>query len=149
MPFLNYDGVLVGGAQRAWWTVPLPPVIFLLSTQDTLTVNSGLDSQIGNPAPGFKLSFGRYRIRLPVKPGIRTVSVDVFQPIATAERPVLRVKFNTDIGLSADVSATAGAAINWQTITLVFTATANGAVIAELENPDAAKPCWFDNLKIQ
>ena len=172
MPFLDHEAILANGvgiagsnlvppifkpricvlakeAHRAWGMTPPPPMIFLVSTQDRLTRDSGLDSQIGNPAPSFKLSFGHHRVRLPVKSGTRIVSVDVVQPSATAERPVLRVKSNTGIGLNADVSATASAATNWQTVTLTFVATANGAVVIELENPDVVKPCWFDNLKIQ
>ena len=74
------------------------------------------------------------------------MKVDVRQPDAAAARPVLRVKANPDIGLAADVSATAGAATDWQTVTLNFTATADGGVRVELETPDPVKPCWFDNL---
>jgi hypothetical protein len=137
---------LAVGAQRAWERNPPFPTIFLLSTQDRLAVNSGKDSQIGNPAPSLKLSLGRYQFRIAVKSGARTVKVDVRQPDAAAARPVLRVKANPDIGLAADVSATASAATDWQTVTLNFTATADGGVRVELENPDPGKPCWFDNL---
>jgi hypothetical protein len=106
----------------------------------------GLDATAGNPAPSLKLKVGRWPVRLAVKSGSRTLKVDVRQPDAAAERPVLRVKANPDIGLAADVSATAGSATDWQTLTLNFTATADGGVRVELENPAPGKPCWFDNL---
>jgi hypothetical protein len=145
----TYDGVLAGRAQRAWERNPPSPTIFLISTQDRLVVNSGLDSEIGNPTPSLKLSFGRYQFRLAVKSGARTVKVDVRQPDATAERPVMRIKANSSIGIPSDVTATAGSQTTWQTISATINPTADGVFILELENPDQAKPCWFDNVKIQ
>jgi hypothetical protein len=106
----------------------------------------GLDATAGNPAPSFQNRGGAWSVRLAVKSGARTVKVDVRQPDVAAARPVLRVKANPDIGLAADMSATASAATDWQTVTLNFTATADGGVRVELENPDPEKPCWFDNL---
>jgi len=151
MPFLNYDGVLAKGAQRAWGVAPSPRIIFLLSTQDKLTANSGLDSQIGNPVPSLKLSLGRYQFRLAVKSGARTVKVDVRQPDAAAARPVMRIKANPSIGIPSDVTATAGSQTTWQTLSATINPTADGVFILELENPDPnlVKPCWFDNVKIQ
>jgi hypothetical protein len=125
--------------------VPKKPWIAFQINSEPFALGS-LDATVGNPAPSLKLKAGRWPVRLAVKSGARTVKVDLRQPDATAARPVLRVKANPDIGLAADVSATAGAATNWQTVTLNFTATADGGVRVELENPDPEKPCWFDNL---
>lgn len=113
---------------------------------------SGRDDTVGNPVPSYKQA--RYGIvcdpgfRLTVRTGARQVSVQVRQPEASAERPFLRVKANPDIGLSADVTATATSATGWQTITASFTATSDGGVWVELWNADPGLPCWFDGLSI-
>lgn len=92
--------------------------------------------------------YGEFPFRLAVKAGARTVSVDVRQPQATAIRPRLRVRANPSIGLMSDLEAVAGASTDWQTLSVSFTATANGGVRVELVNEDGANPCWFDNLRI-
>lgn len=106
------------------------------------------DPDTGNAAPSLKVRGHEYPFRLAVKAGARTVSVDVLQPVATAQRPRLMVKANPDIGLTSDQTATAGAGTGWQTLSVAFTATANGGVRVLLVNEDAANPAWFDNVRI-
>jgi hypothetical protein len=115
-------------------------------------VDSAIDSGVGNPGPSFKIrrrTVPWQSFRLPVQIGNRTISVDVRQPVSTADRPKLIVKRNPAVGLNADLVATATSATNWQTLSVSFTATAVGGVEVLLSNEDYHKYCWFDNLKIQ
>lgn len=108
----------------------------------------GLDAIVGNPAPSFRNQGGAWSVRLAVKSGARTVSVDVRQPQVSAIRPRLRVRANPAIGLATDLEAVAGASTDWQTISVSFTATANGGVLVLLVNEDTVNPAWFDNVKV-
>jgi hypothetical protein len=92
--------------------------------------------------------YGEFPFRLAVKAGARTVSVDVLQPVASAMRPKLVVKANPAIGLTSDQTATAGAGTGWQTLSVAFTATANGGVRVLLVNEGTQYPAWFDNVKV-
>lgn len=107
-----------------------------------------IDQAIGNPAPSLKVISGLWPARLAVKSGSRTISVDVLQPVSSAVRPKLIVKANPSIGLNSDLTAVATTITVWQTLSLQFTATVNGAVKILLVNEDGVNPCWFDNVRV-
>ncbi len=121
----------------------------LMPDGQRLVMGSGRDDAEGNPAPSLKLGrYGFHRFRLAVETGARQVSVQVKQPTAAAERPYLRVRANPDIGIASAQTATADAGTGWQTLTVSFTATADGGIVVEIWNADLGSPCWFDNLSI-
>lgn len=106
-------------------------------------------SDEGVPAPCLRLERGaRFRIRLAVKQGARNISAKTKQPNAAAARPVLRVLQNLAIGLPGHVEAGAGAGVDWQDVTLAFTAATDGGVVVELENPDTQNACWWDEIRV-
>ena len=90
---------------------------------------------------------GALRSRAKVKPGSRSISIDVKQAANLSPRPTLVVRKNAAVGLAEDVTATATSGTGWVTVTASFTATADGAVWFELRNNlDGYFPCLFDKL---
>jgi hypothetical protein len=121
-----------------------------LRGQTYMVAPTGRDNTFGNPTPALQVArFGFYPVRIAVSAGARTLSVDVLQPEAAAERPFVRIRRNADIGLLADVEAVAGYSETWQTLTANFDASENGGVLVELWNGSPADACWWDNLLVQ
>lgn len=108
-------------------------------------IMQGRDNAIGNPPPSQKVSRpGFYATRIPVTAGYRVISIDyllidpdadndpalIHNAVAIPPFPRLTVKANPEVGLLADVSAdaTSGDGKTWRTLSVAFTATANGVV---------------------
>ena len=106
-------------------------------------------SEDGAPAPCLRIERGgQFSIRLAVAAGARTITAQAKQPVAAAARPVLRVRVNPAIGLNADVTASATANLDWQPVSVTFTAASAGGVVVVLQNPDQQYPCWWDEIRV-
>ena len=107
----------------------------------------------GNPTtPCLELSWpGFWRFRWIIKPGTRTLYVNVKQPttLAAVITPTVVVKSNPSIGLLYDLSGSAVNVQTWATIGLSFSASAEGMVWVELHNNNVCEyntPCYFDHI---
>ena len=110
------------------------------------------DTVEGNPsAPCLALDFpGFWRFRWGVAAGSHTLSVLAKQVSnVTGKRPSIIVKANPDIGVSVDVSASAGGSAGWVTIgPVTVTPTSAGVLWVELWNNDTDtfdSPAFFDH----
>ena len=120
---------------------------------ECLALNAGRDDTEGSAsAPSLQLPKGGViRFRIPIAAGSRSVTIKAKQPSATLPRPSARLIANADIGLDADVSASAPAGSDWVLIgPLTFTATNKGGVMIELFAPwsGGESGCWFDSLTV-
>lgn len=117
-----------------------------------LTFGAGKDSVVGNPtAPSLALKYAStYRFRWVLHTGVNILYVNCLQAINLMPRPTVTAKANPDIGINADVSATAPSGTGWVTIGPVsVTASAAGAVYVWLTSnttSENAAPCYFDHL---
>jgi len=110
---------------------------------------------IGSPsAPCLSLDIpGMWRFRWVVKPGVRAIYVNTKQVttvFTSSLRPSIVVKANPDIGLNADISASAATSQDWVTIgPLSFVATGTGVTWVELHNNNTNElntPAFFDHI---
>ena len=110
----------------------------------------------GNPStPSLKITYpGMWRFRWTVKPGIRTVSINTKQDASgypLPQRPTMKVKSNSDVGLLSDISSSAPTGSSWVTIgPLSFTAASLGMVWVEVWNNlyQHGKPAYFDHIVV-
>ena len=117
---------------------------------DRLLFNSGRDDVVGGELPSLRIgAYGCFPFRLAVNLGSRHLRVQVLQPRADAKRPFIKVRRNLSVGLTADLTASAGSSTDWQELSLAFTTTAKGAISLELWNADAGFPCWFDTVLLE
>jgi len=90
-------------------------------------------------------------IVLPLTAGAHVVTINMKTELDTgiAYRPQFIVKANNEVGLHADVTATAIAGTDWQTLTCSFTTTSDGAVeiLRYKRGPDHVR-LWWDNLTV-
>jgi hypothetical protein len=101
--------------------------------------------------PSLKLEIpGFWRFRWVVKAGPRAIYVSAKQnATGSVYRPSVILKQNNDVGLTADLSASAAYSPDWQQIPMAFTATGNGVVWVELWNNNTAMfnaPAFFDHI---
>jgi len=123
-----------------------------LETLERMIRDAGQDATEGNPQPSFYLPVQEaFRFRWTVKAGVRTISVDVKQPLNQSPRPNLTIAANPALGIDADVSASAPDSTDWVSIgRLSISPTADGAVWVHLANelPGICAPCWFDKVLV-
>lgn len=115
-------------------------------------IRMGRSNSEGNPSPPSLAMYRgqRFRFRWGVQAGARTIQVDVKEGANEAPRPKMTVFANTDIGVNADVSGSAGASTGWVTIgPLAINPSSDGAVIVELEFPawPVSGIAYWDNLE--
>jgi hypothetical protein len=125
-------------------------VVGVCPTSD-LMVDEARDDMEGSGGPPCVVfeKPGRYRFRWPVDPGERTITVDCKYAPDAAPRPTLRIRANTEIGVNADLVATAPAGSGWVTIgPLSITPSEKGGVWVELEGLSRADgfSARFDNV---
>ncbi len=104
----------------------------------------------GNPAqPSLQLDIpGFWRFRWSVRTGARTIQVSVKQVVNATPRPTMVVKAASGI-LASDQTGTAGSSTGWVTISISFTALADGPLWVELHNNyygASNTPTYFDHL---
>ena len=107
----------------------------------------------GNPtSPCLALDYpGFWRFRWGLSPGVHGISVNAKQVSnVIGKRPSIVVKANSDIGINADVTGSAGSNTGWTTIgPLVVTASGFAPVWVELHNNDTDtffSPAYFDHI---
>lgn len=136
-------------------TFPQSKPLMLRSVQfgDEYQALGARDNAQGSPdPPSLRMDRkGRFRFRWTViGGGARTVSINVKQPINLSPRPTLTVKANPDIGVNADVAATAASSTTWVTIgPVVINPTIDGVVFVEIAaNYDGQTgiPCNWDQI---
>lgn len=113
---------------------------------------SRADDEGASGAPCLKMTRGsRIRLRIPVAIGARTISVKVKQDSPSTPLPKLLVKANPEIGVNADLEATAGAGSGWKTVgPIAFTATQNGGVLIELVSSFiGVGACYWDDIVVK
>lgn len=112
----------------------------------------GKNTSEGDPSqPSLELiANGVWRFRWVVQSGTRGVSVNVKQSVNYSPRPSIIVKANPDIGVNADVTATAGSGTGWVTIGPAnITPSSAGAVWVELHaNYDGPTSSFWDNVQV-
>lgn len=97
---------------------------------------------------------GSWRFRWAVKSGPRSVYVWAMQnSTGSANRPSMIIKSNSEVGLNADLSASAAEGEGWKQVGPInFTATGNGVVWVELHNnyynpaPPVVSASYFDHI---
>jgi len=147
-----YSGLGVIGAMR---TINLDGLGADLSDGNFgrhLQIGANRDNVEGSPgSPSLRLDIpGFWRFRWAVSVGTHTIQVDTKQVINASPRPTLVIIANPDVGLMANVTATAPSGTGWVTIgPASFNATAVGAVWVELHNNYVAlfnTPAYFDHI---
>lgn len=112
------------------------------------------DDAIGNPTPPSQVQHSYCILKqllVPVLVGSRTLSIDCKMSVdrGASTRPQMIVKANPVVGLQDDITVTATAGTNWQTLTAQFTTIAIGAVEVWRFNRDRdLGAIWWDNLRI-
>ncbi len=112
---------------------------------------SRADDEGASGAPCLKMTRGsRLRLRVPVAQGARAISVKVKQDTPATPLPKLIVKANPEIGLAADLEATAPAGSGWKTCGPVsFTSIQNGGVWIELAASFiGVGACYWDDITV-
>lgn len=111
--------------------------------------SAGRDDTDGLDAAGCYAVEGHAFLSWPVAvdAGARTITAAIKQPLAGTARASLVVMANKNVGLLADVVATAAVGTGWQTLTCSFTATSAGAVRVQLRN-NSGNACKFDDLTV-
>lgn len=111
----------------------------------TKSLNEGFPS-----APSLEMTQPTsWRFRWSVKAGPRAVYVWASQNSTGSFRPSMVVRSNSEVGLNADISASAPDGAGWQQIGPInFTATGNGMVWVELHNNNYAhaSASYFDHI---
>jgi hypothetical protein len=102
--------------------------------------------------PCLQLTYpGLWRFRWSVQAGVRSLYINAKQPDngISGQRPMMVVKANPSVGLSADLMMSSAAGSDWLTIgPLTFTATAAGMVWVEVHNhcQTSNYPALFDHI---
>lgn len=93
---------------------------------------------------------GTYRFRWTVAAGSRSISIDVKQAVNVSPRPRVTVLANPDIGVSADVQASAASSAGWVTIgPIAVTPSSAGAlwvVLEALYDGQSGCPSFWDHI---
>ena len=130
-------------------------------------IMQGRDNVFGNPTPAQKVSRpGFYTTLVPVTAGYHVIAIDyllidpdanndpnpLHNAIAIPPFPRLTIKANPEVGLLQDLTAdaTAGDGVTWRTLSIAFTATANGVikVIREKRYMGMDDSVFWDNLRM-
>lgn len=119
---------------------------------DRYFVAGAKDTSEGNPQPSLRMdALGSFRFRWQVLAGARTIQIQCKQAINLSPRPTMVIKANSDIGVNADVTVTAGSGAGYVTIgPETINPVSDGALWVELHNnldyQIAVAPCYWDNL---
>lgn len=144
-------GKLVFGGGAASSDSQSPPWRIRSINADTLYhALGGRDNTEGSPGqPSLKiLGRGYFPVPWVIRPGVRSVSCKVKQPVNVLPRPSIVIRANPLVGLNADVEVAAQPGTDWVIVQAGFTATAEGGVYVELRgNYDGQMvESWWDNL---
>lgn len=110
----------------------------------------GREAVEGNPTLCLRIdTVAVYKLYWPVASGSRTFRVDVKQALNFSPRPRVTIKANSDIGVVADVTGSAGSSATWVTIgPLAAAPSSNGVLEVWLENlyEGGDDPIYWDNI---
>ena len=120
---------------------------------ETLHLDAGRENVDGDPsAPCMRvIRGGTVRFRFPVSAGNRRLSVRARELSTQVARPELVIKANPEIGLNADMRASAPAGTDWVVVgPLEFAAVAVGGIVVELRSYGMASEgdCRWDTFAL-